>query len=141
MGLLKKYFGSEDNEKINEPSFLQHEEVGESIRKLIAQSNLSDESLVKVTRQLEFWYDHGNLTSDILLELSTRLVNAAEMPFRDEINSKTFKVPTRRFGRTEIQMPIVTMGGMRVQQTVSRMVLLFSKFELLYKLYCILLIA
>ena len=128
MGLLKKYFGSEDNEKINEPSFLQHEEVGESIRKLIAQSNLSDESLVKVTRQLEFWYDHGNLTSDILLELSTRLVNAAEMPFRDEINSKTFKVPTRRFGRTEIQMPIVTMGGMRVQQTVSRMVLLFSKF-------------
>ena len=127
MGLLKKYFGSDDNEKINEPSFLQHEEVGESIRKLITQSNLSDESLVKVTRQLEFWYDHGNLTSDLLLELSTRLVNAAEMPFRDEINSETFKVPTRRFGRTEIQMPIVTMGGMRVQQTVSRMVLLFSK--------------
>ncbi|GMH72898.1 hypothetical protein TrLO_g13426 [Triparma laevis f. longispina] len=29
---------------------------------------------------------------------------------------KTNKVPMKRFGRTEIQMPIVTCGGMRLQQ-------------------------
>ncbi|HSR87649.1 MAG TPA: aldo/keto reductase, partial [Pontiella sp.] len=27
------------------------------------------------------------------------------------------KVPTKRFGRTEIQMPVLTCGGMRYQQS------------------------
>jgi hypothetical protein len=31
--------------------------------------------------------------------------------------SAPFKCPTRRFGRTELQMPILTLGGMRMQQT------------------------
>ena len=30
---------------------------------------------------------------------------------------ETWKCPTRRFGRTEIQMPILTLGGMRQQKT------------------------
>lgn len=30
------------------------------------------------------------------------------------------RVPTRRFGRTEIAMPVFTMGGMRTQQSWNR---------------------
>ena len=28
-------------------------------------------------------------------------------------------IPTRRFGRTEIQIPVLSMGGMRFQQSWS----------------------
>ena len=28
----------------------------------------------------------------------------------------TIKIPTKRFGRTEVQMPVLTCGGMRYQQ-------------------------
>ena len=124
MQFFKNLFTSKetaaDDVEVDVPSFIHHEDVGKSIRNLIASNNLSDESLVKVTRQLEFWHQHGNLSSESLLALSERLVNAAVMPFEEDNNDEKFKVPTRRFGRTEIQMPIVTMGGMRVQHTVSK---------------------
>ena len=60
------------------------------------------------------------------MELAERLANIASWreELIDEINnsssnskSSSFQIPTVRFGKTEIQMPIITCGGMRIQET------------------------
>ena len=38
-------------------------------------------------------------------------------------DSQNIPIPTRRFGRTEIQMPVLSLGGMRYQQSWSDLAL------------------
>ena len=73
---------------------------------------LSGDSLVKIVRQLEFWVQEDMEESE-LVELTKRLVHAATWQRR----IGDFQVPKVRFGRTEIQMPLVTCGTMRFQHT------------------------
>lgn len=128
MGSSASYLAKSDDVSttpvVPRPSFLndrENDELVQAIRNIIvnnnnnesSQSPLSDESLVKITRQLDFWYKHGKLSNESFLALASRLVDAAQLATA----SSGFKVPTLRFGRTEIQIPIVTTGGMRVQQT------------------------
>jgi uncharacterized protein len=81
---------------------------------------LSDEALVKVLRQLEFWSKQQNKEEDGDLSEAHRLwmMEQAEsllFPFTNCDVLENFQCPTKRFGKTEIQMPIVTCGGMRLQ--------------------------
>mmetsp|Transcript_22725 Transcript_22725/g.63198 ORF Transcript_22725/g.63198 Transcript_22725/m.63198 type:complete len:647 (+) Transcript_22725:120-2060(+) len=82
---------------------------------------IPDDSLLKLDRQLEFWRDRHvqELLIDRteLVDLTRRLIHAATWRSRTNETSSVFQVPKVRFGRTEVQMPIVTCGGMRIQQT------------------------
>ena len=70
-----------------------------------AGSALDDDQVLKIAGQLEFASAEGK-------ELPARAQSLlAELP------AKTVQVPKVRFGRTELMMPLVTMGGMRLQQT------------------------
>ena len=75
--------------------------------------DISDDALIKLVRQLDFWYREGNLDDEQMLELTKRLVQTAT--WRN--HSPDFQVPKVRFGKTELMMPIVTCGGMRFQHT------------------------
>ncbi|KAL7539804.1 hypothetical protein ACHAXR_010098 [Thalassiosira sp. AJA248-18] len=72
-------------------------------------------------RQLEFWHTDQNLPDEELLALTERLAKIAS--WRKEVDDESipeeekFKIPKVRFGKTELQMPIITCGGMRVQET------------------------
>ena len=70
--------------------------------------SISDEALLKTIRQLEFWANEGK-SEDELLEITEKLLAIAT------ITHDEFKCPTVRFGRTELQMPILTCGTMRFQ--------------------------
>lgn len=102
------------------PSFLGHPTVGDKAGAIIQRNldRIPDDSLVKVTRQLDFWATRG-IPDDEFLDLTERLVHAASWRSRldDSDDKEHFTVPKVRFGRTELRMPIVTCGGMRVQQT------------------------
>ena len=95
---------------------------------------IHDDSFLKIIRQLEFWYgvlvvEKGGAEGRAeFLELAERLAGGAG--WREELlnsmsaadddgqqEQQPFKVPTVRFGRTNIQMPIITCGGMRIQET------------------------
>jgi hypothetical protein len=120
----------DDEKKTEEPSFLSDKEKNKEIVEII-QANMDkipDESLIKLTRQIEFWQSpEHNLSTDDLVNLTKRLVHAATWRYRlnndDEKDgaatesSAAMVVPKVRYGRTELQMPIVTCGGMRLQQT------------------------
>lgn len=84
---------------------------------MLIQDNLqdiSDDSLIKLVRQLDFWCTENGMTDENeLLTLTQRLINTATW----KRHSPHFKVPKVRFGKTEVQMPIVTCGGMRFQHT------------------------
>jgi hypothetical protein len=76
---------------------------------------IHDDSFLKIIRQLEFWHADRNLPDDELLALAGRLASIAS--WREELEDESvpdgekFKIPKVRFGRTELQMPIVTCGG------------------------------
>ena len=75
-------------------------------------SKIGDDSLLKIVRQLDFWSsgDHA-LNEEELMLMAERLCRAA--CWRDE----EVVIPKVRFGRTEVMIPIVTCGGMRLQET------------------------
>jgi hypothetical protein len=107
--------------------------LGPKVRSCINNSlqYISDESLLKITRQLDFWYSEKTLNEDEFMNLANELVHVATWFHRVfpsvESSSKltvaqlkehsTFQVPKVRFGRTSLQIPIITCGGMRLQQT------------------------
>jgi len=76
---------------------------------------IHDDSFLKIIRQLEFWHADRDLPYDEILALAGRLARIAS--WREELEDETvpdgekFKIPKVRFGRTELQMPIVTCGG------------------------------
>jgi len=84
--------------------------------------SLSDEALIKICRQLEFWHLNGELNLEEMTNLTQRLVDQS-LWYRDLIDKSAsselseFKVPTTRFGKTELQISLVTCGCMRFQNT------------------------
>lgn len=76
---------------------------------------IHDDSFLKIIRQLEFWHSDRDLPDDEVLALAGRLARIAS--WREELEDESvtdgekFKIPKVRFGRTELQMPIVTCGG------------------------------
>lgn len=86
----------------------------DSVVSSIANSidEISNDSLIKIVRQLEFWTKE-ELPEEQLLTLTEELVNTSLWRKR----FPSFQVPKVRFGKTELQMPIVTCGGMRFQHT------------------------
>ena len=89
--------------------------LGPQVATLLEQyaEKIHDDSFLKIIRQLEFWY--SRLSDDDFLALAERLAKIAS--WREEADSTTipdeekFKIPKVRFGKTEIQMPIITCGG------------------------------
>ena len=41
------------------------------------------------------------------------------MALKSKFSSNLSQIPSRRFGRTEIDMPVLSLGGMRFQQSWS----------------------
>lgn len=100
------------------PSFLSDKTLLVDLKTVITKDileGLSDEALIKICRQLEFWITEEKLSKEHTLCLTKMLVDQSTWFQQD--SSKNFKVPTRRFGKTEINMPILTCGGMRLQNT------------------------
>ena len=93
------------------PSFLDDEDVRNALQQSL--DKLSDEQIVKICRQLQFWHKEVS-DSNELLAITKRLIHQS-LWFKE--NKDEAKVPTVRFGKTELQMPIVTCGGMRLQAT------------------------
>lgn len=106
----------------NAPSFLSSS-LGPKVASILEKYDIHDESLLKIARQLEFWHQAAdqNFSDEEFLALAERLAKIAS--WREEADDesipeeKKFKVPKVRYGRTELQMPIITCGGMRIQET------------------------
>jgi predicted aldo/keto reductase-like oxidoreductase len=111
--IASRMFGSKKNQKDLAPDFLKADEYKAVVKVLQEKLDyISGDSLVKIVRQLEFWVKE-KLPESELVDLTKRLVYAATWQSR----MGSFQVPKVRFGRTEIQMPIVTCGSMRFQHT------------------------
>lgn len=85
---------------------------------LVDSAELSGAQELKIYRQLRNEYRHMQENGVPFNEAATHLLQkhiSLEDLYRS--SEKRFKCPTVRFGRTEIQMPIITLGGMRQQQT------------------------
>jgi predicted aldo/keto reductase-like oxidoreductase len=112
----------ENNEEGHTPSFLLSS-LGPKIASILENhaDKIHDDSFLKIIRQLEFWHTEQSLRDDEFLALAERLASIAG--WREDVEDATiptdqkFTVPKVRFGKTEIQMPIITCGGMRVQET------------------------
>ena len=106
----------DDNNVDGEPTFLASD-LGPQVATILDKygDKIHDDSFLKVIRQLDFWYTTDDLSNEEFLALTERLANIAS--WRDEVDDesipydKKFKIPTVRFGKTEIDMPIVTCGG------------------------------
>lgn len=106
---------SEEDSKVESfPAFLTKKE-SEEIVKLLGKnvSDITNDSLIKIVRQLNFWSNEENSTKEEMLELTQRLIDVATWRKRQ----KNVQIPKVRFGRTELQMPIITCGSMRFQHT------------------------
>eukprot|EP00566_Odontella_aurita_P005356 CAMPEP_0113546118 /NCGR_PEP_ID=MMETSP0015_2-20120614/11632_1 /TAXON_ID=2838 /ORGANISM="Odontella" /LENGTH=618 /DNA_ID=CAMNT_0000446545 /DNA_START=8 /DNA_END=1864 /DNA_ORIENTATION=+ /assembly_acc=CAM_ASM_000160 len=107
----------------NTPTFLQSSSLGPQIATILEKyaDKIHDDSFLKIVRQLEFWFANQKLPEDELLALTERLAKTAS--WREVVDDESipdeqkFKIPTVRYGRTELQMPIITCGGMRIQET------------------------
>ena len=118
--LSSVFLGEEKKEdEDGEPSFLASD-LGPQVAAILDKygDKIHDDSFLKIIRQLEFWYTTDNdarLSDNEFLALTERLAKIAS--WRDEVDDesipddKKFKIPTVRFGKTEIDMPIVTCGG------------------------------
>jgi len=106
---------SKANRKGENIPLLLTEEENKEVVKLIGDNinDITNDSLIKITRQLKFWLKEENLSRNEILKLTERLISAATWRKRQ----KNVKVPKVRFGRTELQMPIITCGSMRFQHT------------------------
>jgi hypothetical protein len=105
-----------DDNEIDGPSVLSSN-VGPEIASILEKyaDKIHDDSLLKVIRQLEFWHADMDLPRDELLALTERLAKVAS--WREDLEDESvpdgdkFKIPKVRFGKTELQIPIVTCGG------------------------------
>ncbi|CAB9511443.1 Aldo keto reductase [Seminavis robusta] len=95
------------------PDIFQDDTLGPQVKRVIAKHMdkfTSSESIIKIVRQLDFWYSQG-------LEEKEILDIAEDLSEKATVLSSGFQCPKLRFGKTEIQIPIITCGGMRIQQT------------------------
>ena len=100
---MTRIFNSSDHQ----PSFVSLPDFP-TVKKIVNDANLSDEQIVKTTAQLDY---HGRTDPNKIIDKARLICNNYKPPPSD------FKFPTKRFGKTNIMMPIVTTGGMRFQQT------------------------
>ncbi len=120
------YKGDSENDNLKArplPTFLKDSSLVAELQDKVFTKNvvdqLSDAQVVKIARQLEFWYSEtgGNLKNesnyDDMVKLAFNLVDQSLWYKKDT----SIKVPKVRFGKTELQMPVVTCGGMRLQST------------------------
>ncbi len=112
---------SDDDDNKDVPTFLTSP-VGPKVAAILDKhaESIHDDSFLKIIRQLEFWYSDQKLPEEDLLALTERLAKIAswrENLTNDSADAKKFTIPKVRYGKTELQMPIVTCGGMRVQET------------------------
>lgn len=77
-------------------------------------ADISDDAMIKLARQLEFWSGEG-ISEAEMVELTKRLVTTATWRTNQEF--KEFQVPKKRFGKTELMIPILTNGCMRWQHS------------------------
>ena len=99
------------------PSFFSDESLLSELKAIFNTKELeklSDEALIKICRQLNFWVSEENLSKEDIKQVAKML---AEQSTWYQQKDCDFKVPTRRFGKTEINIPILTCGGMRLQNT------------------------
>ena len=85
---------------------------------LVDSSELTSAQQLKIYRQLRNEYISMQQSAVPFSEAASHLLQkhqSLESLYR--ASGQAFKCPTVRFGRTEIQMPIITLGGMRQQQT------------------------
>mmetsp|Transcript_18925 Transcript_18925/g.36807 ORF Transcript_18925/g.36807 Transcript_18925/m.36807 type:complete len:613 (-) Transcript_18925:243-2081(-) len=109
----------DDDNKV--PTFLTSS-LGPKVAAILDKhaESIHDDSFLKIIRQLEFWYADQKLPEEDFLALAERLAKIAcwrENLTNDSPDAEKFTIPKVRFGKTELQMPIVTCGGMRVQET------------------------
>ena len=139
--LSAAFLGGEEkkeDEDDGEPTFLASD-LGPPVATILDKygDKIHDDSFLKIIRQLEFWYttdDDARLSDDEFLKLAERLAKIAS--WRDEVDDesipddKKFKIPTVRFGKTEIDMPIVTCGG-------KLFVMLYVCISYVYVIICV----
>ena len=89
-----------------DPKFMTNPEVADAL----PLHALSDEQIVAISRQLAHHEAHAGPASPSTAAYARALAARAAPP-------PGYKVPRVRFGKTELQMPILTCGGMRVQQS------------------------
>ena len=75
-----------------------------------------EDRLVKVGRSIVDLFDIDSDDSVLLTQGLTHIIESTQILSHIGPNTEV-KVPTVRFGKTELQMPIVTLGTMRYQQT------------------------
>jgi predicted aldo/keto reductase-like oxidoreductase len=114
------------------PTFLSNQAIIDTLTKLMKETGnldkLSNDALVKICRQLEYFYTQEKVVDEKeMLELAKFLVDqsiwyhplveksaATVSPDPELFKSK---VPKVRFGKTELQISIITCGGMRLQNS------------------------
>ena len=117
---LSQKFESKPQPSDDIPSFLSSP-LGPKVASVIEahSAKIHDDSFLKIVRQLEFWHQQASLGQDEFVALAQRLCEVAT--WREDVvdgaEEEQFTVPKVRFGKTEIMIPIVTCGGMRVQET------------------------
>lgn len=120
----------EDAEIVWPYKFLSDKVIVEALSKLLkergALEKLSDDALAKICRQLEFFYTEEAMVGELdMVALAESLIVQSTwyLPLVDESSPLPpsdllkLKVPKVRFGKTEIDMPVLTCGGMRIQNS------------------------
>eukprot|EP00980_Cylindrotheca_fusiformis_P018724 scaffold6241_cov129-Cylindrotheca_fusiformis.AAC.1 len=112
------------------PKFLCNQTILDALTKLMKEmkclETISDDALVKVSRQLEYFYTEEKFNEKEMLALAKFLIDQSMWyhPLVDpsvtvDPKSEVYqsRVPKVRFGKTELQMPLITCGGMRIQNS------------------------
>jgi predicted aldo/keto reductase-like oxidoreductase len=110
---------------LKHPSFAPSLEL---ISKSLNNDDITNDSLIKIVRQIDFWVNSENVPTEEVTKLTERLIKGASWRSMDSISTAAetetttttttkFKCPKVRFGKTELQMPIITCGSMRFQHT------------------------
>lgn len=127
------YLGDSVNteKQIMLPKFLSDPAIVAALSKFMEEtgnlSKLSDDALVKICRQLEHFYNNENVVDEKEFMSLTRFLVDQSVWYRPLVDrsvtvspdSEVFKskVPKARFGKTELNISIITCGGMRLQNS------------------------
>lgn len=122
---------TDGDEKKEVPTFLANEALVMALSsKAFEQSKLdllTDDALAKIGRQLEYFYDKEKASEAEMVEVAKKLIDQSiwYLPLvsdkigtdKDREALQKSKCPKVRFGRTELQISLITCGGMRLQNT------------------------
>jgi len=123
--------GSDISKSIPVPTFLSNTSIVAALTKLMKENGnsdkLPDDALVKIFRQLDHFYKEEKLVDEQeIVSLAQSLVDQSVW-YHPLVNKSVSvspdsqiyksKVPTVRFGKTELNISILTCGGMRFQNS------------------------